>query len=167
VTVNHGTPPYIRALRAKIGNALLVVPTAGAFVSDDEGRILLGRKSEGWWTNPGGVMEPFEAPADCAVRETFEETGLEIELTGLIGVFAGPDLRVTYENGDEAALVSTLFRARAIGGTLRPDGEEIVEARFLTREEIDAIELRPWGRRLIEYGLGDGAQQFTPPTWTP
>lgn len=84
---------YISRVRAKIGHDLLVVPAAGVFVFDELDRVLLVRHHEGIWTQPGGMVDPFESPADAAVRETFEETGLFVELTRLVAVAGGPDFR--------------------------------------------------------------------------
>jgi len=56
----------------------------------DSERVLLVRHVEGNdWTTPGGMVEPYETPADAAVRETWEETGLYVRLTRIIGVFGG------------------------------------------------------------------------------
>src|SRR5499426_2298726 len=74
--------------------------------------------------------------ADAAVRETWEETGLSVELTGVLGVYGGSDLIVDYPNGDKAAYIGTIFRGRVIGGNLRPDDEEVLDARFVTRDEL-------------------------------
>ncbi|MEP7275494.1 MAG: NUDIX domain-containing protein, partial [Betaproteobacteria bacterium] len=109
--------PYVRALRAKLGPALLEVPTVSVVVLDEAARVLLVRHVEGNdWTTPGGMIEPLETPADAAVRETHEETGLLVELTRMIGVFGGPLFRARYSNGDEISFVSTVFAARALGG---------------------------------------------------
>ena len=79
---------HIRGLRALIGTALLEVPTVAVFTFDEDNRVLLVRHVEGNdWTTPGGMVESYETPADAAVREMWEETGLHVELTRLIGVF--------------------------------------------------------------------------------
>src|SRR4051812_37211449 len=111
---------YIRALRMKIGNTVLEVPTAAVLVFDAEHRVLLARHAEsGLWTAPGGMIEPHETPADAAVRETWEETGVLAHLTRVIGVFGGPLCDVTYRNGDQLAWVATLFAARPVRGEPR------------------------------------------------
>ena len=48
------------------------------------------------WTTPGGMIEPYETPSNAAVREMWEETGLYVELTHVIGVFGGEILSSTY-----------------------------------------------------------------------
>ena len=124
---------YMNGLRAKVGHDLLFVSASGTYVFDSERRLLLIRHSEGGrWTNPGGMVEPFETPADAAIRETWEETGLFVELTRFIGVFGGRDHHITYSNGDEMAYLAFAFEARVVGGSLAPDGKECLEARYVT-----------------------------------
>ena len=82
-----------------------------ATIPEDDGRILLTRRSinpgHGLWTFPGGFVDFGEATTDAAMRETFEETGLEVELTGLLNVFTYP-----------GAPVIVVYRARVTSGTL-------------------------------------------------
>lgn len=62
---------------------------AYAVIVDDASRLLLALWNEGSepvWTMPGGGVELHEDPATAAVREVFEETGYEVELTGLLAV---------------------------------------------------------------------------------
>ena len=161
--------PYMRRLRDKIGHDLVFVSAAGTYVFDSERRVLLIRHADsGRWTNPGGMVEPFETPADAAVRETWEETGLVVELTRFIGVFGGADHRIMYANGDQVAYVSFAFEARAVGGNLAPDGKESIEARYVTRDEARALDLSPQTRRALTVVFGGTAgTYFDPPTWTP
>jgi ADP-ribose pyrophosphatase YjhB (NUDIX family) len=119
---------HIRRLRERVGTELLLVPSAGVLVRDGDGRILLVRHAElGVWSLPGGAVEPDERPLDAAAREACEETGLEIEAGRLLGVFGGPEFRITYPNGDRTAYVSSIFEGRIVGGEARPDGVETSE----------------------------------------
>src|SRR4051794_13724165 len=107
---------YIRGLRDKIGTTVLEVPTASVLVFDGRQCVLLVRHVEGnEWTTPGGMVEPYETPADAAVREMWEETGLFVALTHVIGVFGGPLCTSTYANGDELSWISTVFGATVAG----------------------------------------------------
>jgi 8-oxo-dGTP pyrophosphatase MutT (NUDIX family) len=160
---------YVNRLRATIGHGLLFVSASGTYVFDSERRVLLIRHSEGGrWTNPGGMVEPFETPADAAIRETWEETGLFVELTRFIGVFGGRDHHITYVNGDEIVYLAFAFEARAVGGRLVPDGKESLEARYVTQEEACALDLSPQTRRALSvvFGGSDGTY-FDAPTWAP
>lgn len=83
---------------------------AGTILEQD-GRILLTRRAinpgRGLWTFPGGFVDFGETATDAALRETYEETGLQAELTGLLGVYSYP-----------GAPVIIVYQARVTGGTL-------------------------------------------------
>lgn len=160
---------YVRSLRGMVGTTQLEVPTASVLVFDGEGRILLVRHVEGdLWTTPGGMIEPEETPANAAVRETWEETGLFVALTRIVGVFGGERCTSTYANGDRIAWVSTVFEARATGGTLRPDHLETLEVRYVGVDEMRDL---PRGRHVdlfVDAALKRSeAAVFQPPTWRP
>jgi 8-oxo-dGTP pyrophosphatase MutT (NUDIX family) len=160
---------YMSGLRAKVGHDLLFVSASGTYVFDSGRRLLLIRHSEGGrWTNPGGMVEPFETPADAAIRETWEETGLLVELTRFIGVFGGRDHHITYASGDEIAYLAFAFEARVAGGSLVLDGKESLEARYVTREEAVLLDLSPQTRRALSvvFEERDGTY-FDAPTWAP
>jgi 8-oxo-dGTP pyrophosphatase MutT (NUDIX family) len=128
---------YLQQLREKIGHDLLLLPSAAVVVHDEHGRVLLCLHADkNTWVTPGGLIEPGEQPADAAVRETLEETGLIVQLTGILGVYGGQDLMIDYPNGDKAAYVGIIFRGKVTGGRLQPDGDEILETRYFTREEL-------------------------------
>lgn len=117
---------YVRELRKKIGTTVLEIPTVSVLVFDEDDRVLLVRHVEGNnWTTPGGMIEPYELPSDAAVREMWEETGIHVGLTHIVGVFGGPLCSSAYANGDKVAWISTVFAAQPVGGTLIPDGERL------------------------------------------
>jgi ADP-ribose pyrophosphatase YjhB (NUDIX family) len=160
---------YIRDLRSKIGTTVLEVPTVAVVTLDQDDRVLLVRHVEGDnWTTPGGMIEPYELPANAAVREMWEETGLHVALTHIVGVFGGPLCSSTYANGDQMSWVSTVFGGHPIRGTLRPDGEETLEARYFSRAETRAIRCKPHVQLFLDAAYA--AQQkthFQQPTWEP
>ena len=160
---------YIRSLRDKVGTALLEVPTASALMFDANRRVLLVRHSDGdIWTTPGGMIEPGETPADAAVRETWEETGLTVELVRIVGVFGGELCTSTYSNGDRIAWVSTVFEGRVSGGTLRPDNVETLEVRYFTVDEMRRLSRRPHVDLFVDAALKRSeAAVFQPASWQP
>ena len=162
-------PSFIKALRSKIGTDLLQVPTVAVLVYDDQGRLLLVQdKGSGLWGAPSGILDPHELPADAAVRETWEEAGVFVELTHIVGVFAGEHFGGVYPNGDQLACVSTVFSARPIRGTPRPDHEETSEARYFARNEIDSLHCYPYFQAILET-LNQCQSQvyFEPARWQP
>ena len=64
------------------------------------------------------MIEPYETPADAALRETWEETGLLVELRGIVGVFGGELCASTYANGDEVAWVATVLLRKYFRGSV-------------------------------------------------
>ena len=160
---------YIRCLRAMIGTTVLEVPTVSVLTFDDANRVLLVRHAEGNdWTTPGGMIEPYELPADAAVREMWEETGLYVELTRLIGVFGGRVCTSTYANGDKLAWVSSVFAGRPVRGELRPDGEETLEVRYFTADEASELRCKPHVAMFLEAGwAAQRHAHFQWPTWQP
>jgi 8-oxo-dGTP pyrophosphatase MutT (NUDIX family) len=141
---------YLRGIRAKIGNDLLLVPTVTGLVFDASDRLLLVRHANGaGWGTPGGAVDPDEPPADAVVREVYEETGLHVEPMVLCGVFGGPLFRTRYENGDEAAFTMAVYECRVLGGAPRPDGDETLEVRWCSAAELAALELPRWAREVV------------------
>lgn len=163
------TPSFIRDLRRKIGNALLLLPTVAVITYDARGRMLLVRNAEsGMWMAPGGIVEPSQTPADAAVRETWEETGILVELVQVIGVFGGDLCATTYANGDQIAWVATVFEARPLAGSPRADGDEVADARYFDPAEVAALPTRPHLRMFLDAAANAGPGAFfQPPTWRP
>lgn len=90
-------------------------PTAGGVIEDESGRVLLARRaiapSLGLWDLPGGFLEPGEHPEDGARRELLEETGLEVELIGLLGFYMDQ-----YGDDPHERTLNIFYRCRAVGG---------------------------------------------------
>ena len=142
--------PYLKGLRDRVGRDLLLIPSVAVMAFDGEGRLLLVRATDtGEWQTVGGAIDPGETPAEAALRETREETGLEVELARVIGCYGGPLFRFAYPNGDLCEYVSTVFEARPSAGTLRPDEEETSEAGWFTAEAAEALAVAPHTRFLV------------------
>lgn len=130
-------PGYVSDIRELVGGRLLLLPAVSVHVQDDAGRLLLvHQRDRQQWGTVGGAIEPGESPAEAAVREALEETGLHVEVTGPVAALGGPDFEMTYPNGDRCAYLSIVYAARAIGGTLTPDGDEVSHAGWFSRREL-------------------------------
>ena len=159
----------LRAVRAKVGHDLLLLPAVTGLVFDDAGRVLLQKHGDTLrWVAPGGSVEVDEAPIDALLREIWEETGLFVEPTSVLGVFGGPAFRVRYRNGDATAYVMTAFECRVRSGALRLDGDESLELRFVAHSELDALDLAPWARIVLPAAFAHRGRSWLPAsTWAP
>ncbi|WP_395370766.1 NUDIX domain-containing protein [Streptomyces tubercidicus] len=116
-----------------------LVPAASAVVVDDTGRILLQRRRDNaMWALPGGGMHIGESLPDCAVRETREETGVEVEITGIVGTYSDPRHVFAYDDGEVRQEFSVCFLARPVAGSLAVS-EESTDVRWFEPGEVDAL----------------------------
>ncbi|MCA6091628.1 NUDIX domain-containing protein [Streptomyces sp. SCA3-4] len=119
------------------------VSVAGAVVRED-GRILAVRRADnGRWELPGGVLELDESPEAGACREIFEETGIEVSVERLTGV---------YKNMMRG-IVALVFRCSPVGGCERTS-DESAAVTWLTPEEVIATMAEAYAVRLLD-ALGD------------
>ncbi|MFG2909581.1 NUDIX domain-containing protein [Kitasatospora sp. NPDC048286] len=113
-----------------------LVVAASAVVTDEAGRILLQRRVDnGLYALPGGTMDLGESLPATAAREVFEETGLEVEITGLVGTYTDPRHVIAYSDGEVRQQFNVCFTARVTGGALRIS-DESTDLRFVLPEEI-------------------------------
>jgi 8-oxo-dGTP pyrophosphatase MutT (NUDIX family) len=135
--------------------------SASVFVLDDAGRLLLLRRADNdLWTIPTGAIKKGETVAQCAVRECREETGLDVEVTGLVGVFSDPGHVIAYLHGkkvDEVRQpINVCLRARVTGGRIAPDPREAADVTWVDPAELDSYRIHPAILRRIRRGLAGG-----------
>ncbi|GAA2097764.1 hypothetical protein GCM10009841_10270 [Microlunatus panaciterrae] len=146
--------PYIADVRAKLGHDLLLLPSVSAAIVNERGDLLLA-KHDDLWSTIGGLIEPDESPQQAVVREIKEETNLDAELLGIVGVYGGQDCRVTYSNGDQVAFVSTMFGLSLAHDRLDDHdvvletGEGILDLGWFAPEQLDGLPLQPWIHRAL------------------
>jgi 8-oxo-dGTP pyrophosphatase MutT (NUDIX family) len=129
------TPEFITEIRATAGHQLLWLPGVSAVVFDDEGRVLLGQRSDNHeWAVVSGIPDPGEQPADCAVREVYEETGVRCVPERVVLVRA--ENRVEFPNGDQCQFMDITIRCRAVDGEARVNDDESVQVGWF---EVDAL----------------------------
>ncbi|MEW2413364.1 NUDIX domain-containing protein [Streptomyces sp. NPDC046866] len=127
-----------------------LVPAASAVVVDEAGRVLLQRRTDnGMWALPGGKMELGESIGQCAVRETLEETGITVEITGIVGTYTNPGHVFAYDDGEVRQEFSICLLARPTGGSLRASDESF-EVAWFTPAEVDDLPMVPSIRKRID-----------------
>lgn len=137
-----------------------LVVAASAVVADGEGRILLQRRRDnGLWALPGGGMDVGESLPGAAVREVREETGLAVEVTGLVGTYTDPRHVIAYDDGEVRRQFNVCFTARVVGGALAIS-EESTELRFVAPEDIEALPMHHTQRLRIGHYLEHRAAPY-------
>ncbi|MFE2559825.1 NUDIX domain-containing protein [Streptomyces sp. NPDC059352] len=132
-------------------NSLVVA--ASAVVTDEHGRVLLQRRRDNdLWALPGGAMEMGDSLPGTAVREVKEETGLDVEITGLVGTYTDPRHVIAYSDGEVRRQFNICFTARVVGGALAIS-DESTELRFVALEEIGSLPMHDTQRLRIQHFL--------------
>ncbi|HEX6497763.1 MAG TPA: NUDIX domain-containing protein [Micromonosporaceae bacterium] len=131
-------------------NSIVVAVTV--FVVDDQDRVLLIRRTDnGLWAIPGGAQDFGEYIAQTAIRETKEETGIEIEVAGIVGLYTDPKHVMAYSDGEVRQQFSICFRGRYLHGNPTPS-DESAEVRWVSKEELDSLPIHPSMRLRIDHG---------------
>ena len=152
-------PEFVRELRTAIGQRPLWLSAITAVVLDDDGRVLLGRRADnGRWALITGIIDPGEQPADAAVRECLEETGVHVLPERLTGVTVSDP--IVHANGDQAQYLELTFLCRAVAGEARVNDDESLEVGWFDRDALPA-DLGPSARHRLRQALsGESAARF-------
>lgn len=139
-------------------NSLVVA--ASAVVTDDKGRVLLQRRRDNdLWALPGGGMDMGDSLPGTAVREVKEETGLDVEITGLVGTYTDPRHVIAYTDGEVRRQFNVCFRARVVGGSLTIS-DESTELRFVDPAELDALPMHHTQRLRLRHFQEDRSAPY-------
>ncbi|GJL49417.1 MAG: DNA mismatch repair protein MutT [Nitrospirales bacterium] len=132
----------------------------GVVIRDERGWVLLEQRSDcGWWGMPGGRLEVGESITQTAVREVKEETGLDVEIIRLIGIYSEPQERiVTYPDTiDGVQLIDAVVEGHILSGTLTCSHESF-DVRFFSPHALPEELIPPSRIPLRDALLGDYAQ---------
>lgn len=128
-----------------------VVPSTTAIVSDGQGRIaLVKRKDNELWALPGGGMELGESIEQGAVREVKEETGLDVEVVGLVGVYTNPQHVMAYDDGEVRQQFSLCFTTKLLGGELEFD-DESTDIAWVAEGDLASYPMHPSMRLRVQH----------------
>jgi ADP-ribose pyrophosphatase YjhB (NUDIX family) len=114
-----------------------MAPSVNVVVTNDQDEILLIRRSDNDnWAVPGGAIDLGESMTQAAVRETREETGIDCEVTGLVGIYTDPKHIILYtSNGEARQEFSIVLTARPLAGEPTPS-DESTEVGWVSRADI-------------------------------
>lgn len=126
----------------RIGKLAKLAPSGSAVIFDfAREKVLLTRRSDnGRWCLPGGAIDPGESMSECCAREVLEETGLEISVGRLIGVYSSPNHIIEYADGNRRQGLSLVFEAKPVGGELCVT-DETTEVGYYSLEQMNSIDM--------------------------
>ncbi|MFE3057110.1 NUDIX hydrolase [Nocardia sp. NPDC059239] len=149
---------YFHDPNAPIPNSIKVA--VSALVRDDRGRVLMiCRADNGLYSIPGGGVEAGETISEAVVREVREETGIDVQVTALIGVFSNPGHVIAYTDGEVRQEFSICFNAESIGGGLRTSSES-TDVRWVEPQLLPKLNIHPSIALRISEGLRDGSRPY-------
>ncbi|MFD6968224.1 NUDIX hydrolase [Streptomyces sp. NPDC059949] len=148
---------YFRDPKAPAANS--VVPSVTAVVRDEAGRLLIIHKTDNnLWALPGGGHDIGESIGDTVVREVEEETGITVEIDGIVGLYTDPQHVLAYNDGEVRQQFSICFRAHPTGGSLRTSSES-KEVRWMDPADLGNLDIHPSMRLRIQHGLDDSRSE--------
>src|SRR5580693_6109956 len=122
-------------------NSIVVAVTAA--VRNAQGELLLiERTDNGLWALPGGAQDIGESVVQAARREVYEETGIQVEITGLSGIYSDPRHVIAYDDGEVRQEFSLCFHAKPVDGELRFSFESRA-ARWMSTETLPDLNIHP------------------------
>lgn len=129
-----------------------LVPSVNALVMNDVGEVLLiCRSDNGNWSLPGGAMDLGESLGQAAIREAREETGIDIKLTGVSGLYSNPKHLVEYTSDGEVRQEFTIvFTAVPVGGEPTAS-EESTHVDWFSRERIENLTMHRSMRKRLDF----------------
>lgn len=133
-------------------------PSASVVARDDTGRILmLQRTDNDLWTIPTGGLKTNETIAQCGIRECHEETGIHVQITGLVGVFSDPGHLIAYSRHGRVVEVrqpvNICLHARPTSGTLTPAPDEAQQVAWISAEDLPTLPIHPAIHARIQHAL--------------
>ncbi|MBE5787978.1 MAG: NUDIX domain-containing protein [Clostridiales bacterium] len=129
---------YIKWIRGKAGHEKIILVFAGGCIFNERGEVLLQRRGDsGKWGFPGGAIELGETPEMAAIREVKEETGLDVNVGRLIGIYTDCDM--VYPNGDQAQSICIAYELEVTGGSLCCDCRETMDLKYFSLDKMPAL----------------------------
>jgi ADP-ribose pyrophosphatase YjhB (NUDIX family) len=139
-------------------NSIVVAVTA--FIQDGAGRLLMIRRTDNdLYAIPGGAQEVGETISQTVVREVKEETGITVDVRGLVGVYSDPAHLIEFPDGEIRQEFSLCFRAEPIAGTPRTSSES-KEVLWVDPAAMNDLSIHPSVRLRIRHGYEHRSEPF-------
>jgi ADP-ribose pyrophosphatase YjhB (NUDIX family) len=139
-------------------NSIVVAVTA--IVRNDQGDVLLiERTDNGLWAAPGGAQNIGEGVIDAVVREVREETGVDVEVTDISGIYSDPRHVIAYDDGEVRQEFSLCFHARPVGGHAQKSSESS-QVQWVKPERIESLNIHPSMRLRIRHALEEPERPY-------
>lgn len=135
---------------------VLRVGCSAVIFDKDRSKVLLTQRTDnGRWCLPGGQMEAGESASEACEREVWEETGLKVRATRLLGVYSNPNQLVIYNDGSKAFFVVLNFEVEVIEGELGLSNE-ITAFGYYSLEEMESMPMHGEHKSRVEDSLRNG-----------
>lgn len=129
---------YIKWIRGKVGHEKIIIVYAGGCIFNKNGEVLLQKRADcNKWGFPGGAIELGETPEMAAIREVKEETGLDVEVDNLIGIYTDSD--VICANGDKVHSICIGYEMSIVSGELICDENETLELKYFSLDNMPEL----------------------------
>lgn len=137
-----------------------IVPSVTVAVFDEHGRILLIHRTDNdLWALPGGGVDLGESVPQAGVRETKEESGYDVQITGVVGIYSDPRHVMAYDDGEVRQQFSICMRAQLVGGEARTSSESS-EVEWVEPGRLDDLQIHDSMRRRIDKALLGGEPEL-------
>jgi ADP-ribose pyrophosphatase YjhB (NUDIX family) len=141
-------------------NANSLVVAVAAIVRNDFGELLMiERADNGLWALPGGAQDIGETTSNAVIREVREETGIEVEVDRIGGIYSDPRHVIEYDDGEVRQEFSIVFHARPVGGVIRPSSESR-RVRWVAPEQVDGLKIHSSIRLRISHALQNDSDPY-------
>ena len=122
-------------------------PGVAIVIFNKEREVLLQKRADvNLWGIPSGHVEPGETVKNAAIREVFEETGLQVKIFRLIGVYSDPSSQIfQYPDGTITHFVTCCFQAEVVAGELTAASPETLDLRYFPCDRLppDILKMHP------------------------
>ena len=132
-TIHHGDR-VARKGKIRLGCSAII------FDETKQKVLLTQRADNGQWCLPSGGVDPGERVEEACIREVYEDTGLNIRVIRLVGVYSDPNRLVEYPDGNKAHVIALSFEAEIVGGELGLS-DETTDFGYFTVKEMDDLDM--------------------------